>query len=332
VAVSISHMQDAIVLYANDYLVEMSGIPRDELVGANFKPIYVDPNKWDELIEKVQESGQVRGEEVEIQWPNGKRQWVMLSMLPLRYFEEDTLLVAALDITERKHAEQRLQQDANLLQRLLDLNERERQLIAYEIHDGIVQDITASLMFVETARDAIEEDGRSAGNHLDQTIEVLRASVDEARRMIDGLRSPALEEDGVVAAIRNLVVEQQRKTDVAIVWQHDIEFERVAPSIEMAIYRIAQESLTNALKHSGTSRVVVSLRQEGKSIVIQTQDWGKGFDPETVQTKHYGLRGVRERARLLGGIASIDSELGEGATIRVSLPLTDVLLPLDELG
>ena len=146
----------------------------------------------------------------------------------------------------------------------------------------------------------------------------------EVRRLVAGLRSPILDESGVVEAIAYLVHEEGRDNEPKIDFHNRVEFDRLDPTMENAIYRIAQEGLTNARKYSKSEKIRVSLVQRGKRIRIEIRDWGVGFNPEAVPQNHFGLEGVRQRAKLLGGKYSIRSTMGEGTRVTVDLP---VVLP-----
>jgi two-component system, NarL family, sensor kinase len=96
------------------------------------------------------------------------------------------------------------------------------------------------------------------------------------------------------------------------------------------LYRIAQEALTNACKHSQSKNVKVSLVQDNGTIRLEVQDWGIGFDPGAVEKGHFGLEGIRERVLLLGGQLVVDTESGRGTLIRVEVPLLERDRPSDE--
>ena len=132
---------------------------------------------------------------------------------------------------------------------------------------------------------------------------------------------PILDELGVVAAIENLISENSNKEKPEIGFVHHLDRERLAPSLENVIFRIVQESLTNARRYSQSERVLVRLTQREDYIRIQVQDWGIGFNPREVGDGHFGLEGIQERARLFGGSATIKSALGKGTRIVVELPL-----------
>jgi signal transduction histidine kinase len=106
-----------------------------------------------------------------------------------------------------------------------------------------------------------------------------------------------------------------------IKFRGEVEFDRLVPILENVIYRIVQEGLANACQHSRSKKVLVELVQDSDNVRIKIHDWGIGFDPEKAHEGHYGLDGIRERARLLGGTATVSSALGQGACILVGLPL-----------
>jgi signal transduction histidine kinase len=150
---------------------------------------------------------------------------------------------------------------------------------------------------------------------------MLRQSHFEARRLISGVRPPVLDEAGVMAAISHLVHEQTHGQGLEIQFRSDATFGRLAPVLENSIYRIAQEGLENACKHSKSEKVRISLLQRGDLVRIQIRDWGVGFDPKATGEDCFGLEGIRERARLLGGRSTIHSRSGKGTRITVELPL-----------
>ena len=102
-----------------------------------------------------------------------------------------------------------------------------------------------------------------------------------------------------------------------------MQFGRLPSILENAIYRIAQEALTNACKHSKSKKVMVTLAQEGQDVRLEVQDWGIGFDTESVKEGHFGLEGIRQRVRLLGGRLAIESKAGSGTLVQVVVPILE---------
>ena len=122
-------------------------------------------------------------------------------------------------------------------------------------------------------------------------------------------------------AVAHLVHEVSRDKGPKIEYRSRVDFDRLDPTLENAIYRIAQEALTNACQHGKSKRISVSLLQRGDHLRIEVRDWGVGFDPKTVPKNHFGLEGIRQRARLLGGKCSIRSKAGKGTSISVEVPV-----------
>lgn len=222
------------------------------------------------------------------------------------------------EIAQRQQVEAALRREREFLQHLLSLSENDRKLIAYEIHDGLVQYVTASLMHLDSLVQLLPPEVPQ--ENLDVTRSLLRNTLSEARRLISGLRPPILDESGVVAAIDYLVRDQPG--DCRITFRHDVHFERLSPVVESAVFRICQEALTNVRKHSQASQAVIELVEDDESVRLSVSDNGRGFDMAGVSGKTFGLQGIRERTRLLGGQAHIESAPGEGTRVSVVLPKT----------
>jgi len=227
------------------------------------------------------------------------------------------------EIEERRQAEEALQAEKRLLMQSLALQERERKLIAYEIHDGLVQLLTGAEMKLQAAlgrRDAVPA---AAKQTLDQVLDLLRAAIVEARRLIRGLRPPALEEAGLVAAVDRLVRQASEAGGPRVELDWDLPVDRLPLPLQTAVFRIIQEALTNAQRHSGSDRVRIAAHQSGDRLQLEVRDWGVGFDPQRVEGQRFGLEGIRERVRLLGGQATVDAAPDRGTRLIVELPLPE---------
>ena len=227
------------------------------------------------------------------------------------------------DVARRKRVEEVLQAKQRLLGELLDLQERDRKLVAYEIHDGLAQQLAGALMSFQAFGELNKHDPDRAESVFDQGLQLVTDGLAEARRMIDGLRPPVLDDAGVVEAVRHLAREAEQEGGPDVEFFSDVHFSRLAPPLENAVFRIVQEGLTNACRHSKSSRVEVRLVQRGKQVEVEVQDWGVGFDPENVPQNSFGLQGIRERATLLGGHATISAAPHKGTRIRVELPVLE---------
>ncbi len=224
------------------------------------------------------------------------------------------------DVTQQKLAENDAENERMLLRRLLDLQERERQTITHDIHDGIVQFVVGAQMQVESCEATLDPLDRATAAKLSQASIHLREAVREGRRLISGLRPPIIDESGLVAAIEHLIGDLSRHEGSNVEFEHS-DIDRKLPAfLETALFRIVQEALTNVARHSGSRNALVELRRAGETILLDISDDGRGFDRGTVAPGRFGLRGIEERARLFGGRARIDSSAGKGTRIHVEMP------------
>jgi len=252
---------------------------------------------------------------------DGSRFHAEISSSRILYGGRPCLIGFFRDITERRRAQAALERERRTLEHMLKASDHERQLIAYDIHDGLAQQIAGALMQFDTFQHHKETNAGDAASAYDAGMTMLRQSHAEARRLISGVRPPILDESGVVAAIAHLVHDEHLGPRPKIEFHSKVAFSRLAPVVENSIYRIVQEGLANASRHSRSEKVRISLVQHGDRVRIQIQDWGIGFNPKAAGENRFGLEGIRERARLLGGKAWIHSKPGEGTRIAVELPL-----------
>lgn len=228
------------------------------------------------------------------------------------------------DITEQKEAESKIQREQETLRQLLDLYDRDRQLVSYEIHDGLAQQLAGAMMQLESYRQLRPTAPEIAEKALELAQALLSKSLGEARRLISDLRPPILDEAGIVAAVEHLVCDYAPQSEMRIEFKHQVAFHRLAPPLENALFRVVQEGLSNAARHSQSDKCLVRLTQEDGHVQVEVRDWGTGFDPKGTRKGSFGLNGIRERARLLGGKATIQTGRGNGTRVLVRLP---VVLP-----
>ena len=225
------------------------------------------------------------------------------------------------EIKKRQDVEELLLKEQRHLRYLMELQDRDRRMVSYEIHDGLAQQLAAAIMQFEMFSRVTGRQATGVWKTFESGRAMLSESMREARRLINGLRSPILDELGVVAAIEDLISQNSNQEKPEIYFVHHFDRERLTPSLENVIFRIVQESLTNARRYSQSDRLLIRLTQRHDYIRIEVQDWGIGFNPRTVGDGHFGLEGIQERARLFGGSATIKSALGKGTRIVVHLPL-----------
>jgi signal transduction histidine kinase len=209
------------------------------------------------------------------------------------------------------------------LRHLLESSDHERQLIAYEIHDGLAQQLAAAVMQLQSYKNLRDAAPDKAVTAFEAAVDLLRQAQAEARRLISGVRPPVLDDSGLIAALVHLVQGRRAAGGPRIEFHSDVAFDRLPMGTEDSLYRIAQESLTNACRHSKSERIRVMLAQEGDEVSLEVRDWGIGFDPAAIGRGHFGLEGIRQRARILGGSVAIESHPGQGTTVRVAVPVAN---------
>jgi two-component system, NarL family, sensor histidine kinase UhpB len=198
--------------------------------------------------------------------------------------------------------------------RVLAAQEAERIGIARDLHDEVGQLLTGVLLQLDSI-------GSAAPQHredLDEAKSAVRLALDEVRRISSELRPEMLEQLGLVSALTELTSTFDRVTGIHVERRFDPMLPRLAPESELAVYRIAQESLTNVARHAHAERVVISLDGGGDSVVLRVADDGHGFagTPE----EHGGLRSMRERALLIDGALAIKPGAEGGVEVRLEVP------------
>jgi PAS domain S-box-containing protein len=225
------------------------------------------------------------------------------------------------DSSERRQTQQALELERQSLWRMLDARIHERRTISLEIHDGVTQYLAAANMQFETHDAAKAHSPDEAQKAYHTAVELVRQAYTESRRLIREVRPPIIGEIGLKMAIYHLVHEQRRRGGPKIKVNCDVQFGRLPSILENAFYRIAEEALTNACQHSKSKKVTVAMTQQEQDVRLEVRDWGIGFDPESVAKFHFGLEGMRQRARLLGGRLTIDSAPDSGTLVQVVVPI-----------
>ena len=228
------------------------------------------------------------------------------------------------EVEQRRQAEERLKREQEALRRMVLAIDHERRLITYDLHDGVAQQLLGAKMLLESQQPSKGRKPNETGDAYREGMDALRRATAEVRRVMNWLRTPVLDRFGLAEAIGD-VASQLRSTPRApeIDYRHDVKFNRLEPTLENSLFRIAQEAMTNACRHSQSENVRVILTQEGDEVTLVVQDWGIGFDQEAVVENRFGLEGIRERSRLLGGKLSVESEPGQGTVVRVTLPVIE---------
>jgi two-component system NarL family sensor kinase len=197
----------------------------------------------------------------------------------------------------------------------------ERNRLAREIHDTLAQGLAAIALRLETA-DALLEAAASpdqVGKVVRQALGLARANLEEARRSVLDLRAAPLEGRSLADALAALAAEWTTEHRLPVRFEGSSG--GLPARVEVGLYRIAQEALNNVLRHAGAGRAIVRLESSLERVRLTVEDDGRGFDPGQVAAGRYGLVGLNERAKLLGGVFRLESSPGAGTRIEVEIPL-----------
>jgi len=224
------------------------------------------------------------------------------------------------EIDNRADAEARLRDRESYLRKLIQVQELERELISYDIHDGAIQQLIGAEMHLQSAMSAATAERRDG--ELAKAQQLMHDVIAETRRVINGIRPQTLDELGLSAAVGELLTEFAAD-GIEIELVDELQGMRWSPLIEVSAYRIVQESLNNVRRHARTNRAKVRMRQADDAIYVTVTDHGRGFDPQRREALEFGLRGMRERAAAVGGVCRIDSAPGRGSIVDARLATLD---------
>jgi two-component system, NarL family, sensor histidine kinase UhpB len=203
--------------------------------------------------------------------------------------------------------------------RVLAGQEAERLRIAQELHDQVGQELTAVLLLISRVEAQVPRQLQPA---VSEAQDAVRASLEDVRRIAVELRPEALDDLGLDSALAVLCNRFAERSGAEISCRVDEPLPSLAPEIELVIYRVAQEALTNAARHSGGAPAELRVEANEAMIVLTVRDRGTGFDPD--RPPGSGIRGMRERAGLIGATLDIHARPGEGVEVCLRVPLQSV--------
>jgi two-component system NarL family sensor kinase len=199
----------------------------------------------------------------------------------------------------------------------------ERNRLARDIHDTLAQGLTAISLQLETAEAILDDQGdrEEIRETVHQALNLARQNLEEARRSVQDLRAASLEGRNLSEALVDLVANFQSVSEIEFSYNATGGSRPIPSRLESGLYRIAQEALNNVVQHSDASWASVTLSTTPEQLDITIEDDGNGFEVGSIPKGRFGLQGIQERTRLLGGIVALQSELGAGTRLEVRVPL-----------
>ena len=215
-------------------------------------------------------------------------------------------------------ANRRLRHYAATLEQLAVSQERNR--MSRELHDTLAHTLSGLAVQLEAARSLWQSAPERSYAMLEDSLLATRTGLTESRKAIQALRASPLEDLGLILALRSLAESAATRADAALNLELPANLDKLAPDVEQCIFRVAQESLENIVRHAEAHHITVQLAPEDARLILSVSDDGQGFDPAQVDgQKNFGLKGLQERVAMFTGELQIHSQVGQGTTIRLIL-------------
>jgi PAS domain S-box-containing protein len=321
---------------------KMYGWRADEVLGSHIwqvVPVEMTEDQREDALRELAETGRFRIDVITY-GKDGTPVWVEGITIALRGEQGEGEITGYVnirrDITERKRTEEelrRLNQELaererdlhSLVRRIVAIQEEERRRVAYEVHDGFTQTAAASYRRLQTFAEHHRPESEEDREDLEDAIALVGRTVEEARSIIANLRPTTLDDFGLATAIRMQIEELQTEGFEAS-YEDALGEERLSSTLEVNLFRVAQEALSNVRKHAQTDRVCVAIGCHKGVVRLKVRDWGRGFRPSGVRGsagpgETVGLSSMRDRVALLNGSLHIRSEPGIGTSVVAKIPL-----------
>jgi PAS domain S-box-containing protein len=322
----------------NFALTNILGLTKRELFEGKFKPrryIRADgtpmPASEFASTRALTEQKTIDNVETGIVKENGETVWTSVSATPVDVADVE-VVVATVDITERKKAEDALHKHRERLRllsrRLVEVQEEERRAIARELHDRVGQNLAALNLNLNILRGQLSSEVlQTIGTRLDDSVSLVNQILTITRSVMSDLRSNVLDDYGLESALREFAEQFTQRTGIQVVSDKSVTtIPRLEPSIEMTLLRIAQEALTNVARHAQANQATISVSMDNEAVYMSIQDDGIGILSwqRANQAGSHGLRIIRERAEAFGGSLQVHSTYKKGTRIEVKIPLGSV--------
>lgn len=316
---------DGRVLYANRRFAAMVSMPLEKVIGRLLGDFVqtLDCPGIEDLLESAARAHQA--EECVLLTDGGKRIPAHLSLSPLEAGDLKGICVIVADLTDQKHKEKEL---AQLSARLLRLQDEERRRIARDLHDSTSQTLSALAINLAILEQRAVESNPAMVKTIADCHSLAAQAAAEVRNLSHLLHPPDLDAIGLVAAVRWYTFRLSEHGGLKVGLQLQSDFGRLDPDLEIALFRVVQESLSNVQRHSGSTSATIRLFQHDGHAIVEVEDHGRGISPDllrmdqgesVVQRLGVGVAGMRERLRQLHGRLEIASGRA-GTTVRAIVP------------
>lgn len=311
----------------NDVLPQMAGMTREDVLGSPVSQVFGEFGmRAETVLNQVLQTGRPaldRELSSELPAKPGEIRHWLVNYFPIRERGGTVAQVGitAVDVTARRNAEDALRK---LSARLLGIQDQERRRIARELHDSLGQYLAG----MKIAIDMLASRSAQKDPLLIECGDILERAISETRTLSHLLHPPLLDEAGFASAANWFVAGFSQRSGIPVTLDLPADLQRLPDAVEIALFRVLQESLTNVHRHSRAKSAEISLDVDAEQVTIQVRDHGRGMPPNVIRQIEaessklgVGLAGMRERIHELGGKFAVSSN-GDGTTILASIPLS----------
>jgi len=337
------------IIHVSDHWVEIMGFSRDEVIGKQLTRFFTRESRKfavNVIFPRFFSNGFCKDIPYTYIKKNRERMDIMLSCYGVRNDQGQIIrsLAVSVDVTEKNLAQKDLQiakeklsqysldlegqvkkrtaqlekaqtNLKNLSKNIIASQEREKELVARELHDHLGQVLTALRMDSVWIEKYLKKIDARAWERATRMSTLIDDTIQDVRDMAYRLRPRVLDDLGLTDAMESLVSDFEKRSNISCIFQHD-DIPKINKTLATALYRIGQEAVTNSLRHSSAATVMVELRTDGEGIVLTIEDDGCGFDAcNATQRNGFGLEGMMERANLAGGKLTIETSRSQGTKI-----------------
>ncbi len=288
---------------------EMLGLRIDQLVPERFRSEHAGHRETFHGAPSARSMG--AGRDLRALRKDGSEFPVEIGLTPIETEEGPVVLAVVVDITERRRLESEL----------LEISEREQHRIGRDIHDDICQQLAGIGCIVSSVLDSGEEMEPDRQATLKEVAKLVADANVRARDLSHGLVTGGIESEGLAGALVSLAASSERMFNVSSRINCGEDADVAPQKMKVQLYRIAQEAISNAVRHGKATRVEVSLAKQGNRLELKVTDNGAGFDQSEERQGGIGLISMSRRARMMGGQLAVEGEPGKGTVVTCSVPL-----------
>ena len=314
-ALSLSHQITKLTEYASEDFYPHGEIKFEELINEHDR--YMNREI---MMKSINQDKSEFQNSFRIKTKSGTEKWIwMKAQITKREIDNLVLEGFLVDITDQVNAEDRV------ISAALQAEDNQRQRISEEIHDGVQQTLISALMGLQHLSETIKEKAPEIMGQYQMALNTLKSGVEETRGIAHSIMPKSIEDFGLIETIEQVIDQLNTNTITNFTFYENLGEERLSRSIEISLYRIFQEAITNINKHANASEVMVQISKSKHVIQMNIEDNGDGFDYGNIDQLKvgFGLASMKSRAGSLSGIVEISSSPNQGTTIWVEVPVSN---------